>query len=99
MSRHSPIRRRYEQFEDNAPQYRHGTWRRAFDSDSARQLFTLPLQEEHFTFDLNCTAESIWHRILSKSYISALSTDQQAALHTKVFRCDRLLPISSQPWC
>jgi len=84
----SKLRELYEQFEEEAPQYRHGTWKNVFlESKLASELFNLPLKEVHFNFNLSCNPERIWERVLSKSYIATMKTQQQQELKIKVIKC------------
>jgi len=75
------VRNLVEQFEDNAPQFRHGTWNKIFEE--TLDLFSSK-DHQKFSYSLDCTSEMIWLRILSKSYISVLQQTQQEQLKQKL---------------
>ncbi|KAI8612534.1 S-adenosyl-L-methionine-dependent methyltransferase [Chytriomyces sp. MP71] len=77
------IRALYEMKEQGTPQYRLGLWKRVFEEDEVRTMFDLPLQSAHFEHVV-ADKEAIWNRVLSKSYVSALSSGQQEDLRAKV---------------
>ena len=64
-----------------APQYRKGNWKKIFETEEAKQLYTLPLQARQFTNDYPVKREQIWSRILSKSYIAVLEQEERDKLH------------------
>ncbi|KAI8611617.1 S-adenosyl-L-methionine-dependent methyltransferase [Chytriomyces sp. MP71] len=71
--------------ENGTPQYHHGTWRRVFDGKEAKQWFELPLKGSSFQHEqVIPDKETIWNRVLSKSYISALPLPEQMNLREKI---------------
>jgi len=76
------LRDLYEQYEDDAPQYRHGNWKKAFEEDNG-YLF-VGAGSKHVRWNLLCNLQAIWERILSKSYISCLQEQQQNQLKQQV---------------
>jgi len=70
-------------YEQNAPQYRHGAWRKIFSDPQAAELFT-PLSEAHDKNDIEADLNKIWLRVLSRSYISALDKKTQDELHEEL---------------
>lgn len=77
------IRDLYEKFEDNAPQYRHMTWKAMYQSPSFAQFFTAD-EPRHYERSLPATIQGVIDRVLSKSYISLLSQDQQKKLENEI---------------
>jgi len=73
----------YTKYEFGVPQYRHGTWRNVFN-DHADSLPFTPLQELHMNNPVPVTRDLIWARILSISYISAMSAEQQAVVKKEI---------------
>jgi SAM-dependent methyltransferase len=76
------LRSIYERFDSSIPQYRHGLWKNAFDSNP--DLFT---KFRHTRFENNVivdSVETIWNAILSKSYIAVLDAKDQSALEAEV---------------
>ncbi|KAG1473601.1 hypothetical protein G6F56_000861 [Rhizopus delemar] len=78
------LRDEYEKYEESAPQYRHGKWKNAFDTEKARSLYQLPLQHKRFSNDIPAVRSNVWTRILSKSYIAVLDIEQQEKIKKNV---------------
>ncbi|KAI8373470.1 S-adenosyl-L-methionine-dependent methyltransferase [Choanephora cucurbitarum] len=78
------MRKIYEMYDAKAPQYRKGNWKKIFETEEAKQLYTLPLQAKQFTNDYPVKREQIWSRILSKSYIAVLEQEETDKLHDLV---------------
>jgi len=77
------LRDNYEQYESGTPQYRQEIWRNCFSEDN-QTLFS-ELQETHYAHSFLCTNQTIWERVLSKSYISCQPKDTQAKLKDTVY--------------
>ncbi|KAI9267868.1 S-adenosyl-L-methionine-dependent methyltransferase [Sporodiniella umbellata] len=80
------LRNEYEQYDLSVPQYRHGKWKNAFETEKVRSLYGLPLQYERFENDSPAIRSNIWKRILSKSYIAVLSQEEQKKVQQNVNR-------------
>eukprot|EP00271_Cylindrocystis_brebissonii_P007869 TRINITY_DN21761_c0_g1_i1.p1 TRINITY_DN21761_c0_g1~~TRINITY_DN21761_c0_g1_i1.p1 ORF type:complete len:283 (+),score=33.42 TRINITY_DN21761_c0_g1_i1:135-983(+) len=83
------LRDLYEVYDEGIPQYRKGVWRAPFDPDVADngqvfEAFELPFQEQMFRHSVKNTKESIWRRVLSKSYVAVLDTEKQDGLKTEI---------------
>ncbi|KAL9938344.1 hypothetical protein V8E36_002967 [Tilletia maclaganii] len=73
------LRDAYEQHERGSPQYRHGLWKKMYDTKAYSQYFNA-LPQEDFSRILPTTKEGAWDRVASKSYISILGKEQLAEL-------------------
>ncbi|KAJ7109424.1 S-adenosyl-L-methionine-dependent methyltransferase [Mycena epipterygia] len=71
------VRDRIEAHEQNAPQYRLGLWRQAFDTPAYQKVFEPP-QEQTWSIPLPATQEIVIDRACSKSYITILSDEERA---------------------
>ncbi len=78
----SKLRDLYERFEGAAPQFRHQNWRKCFENE---QRFS-PLEMKKFMQMVKCSRDLIWERVLSKSYISDLSSEEQLQLRSNVLQ-------------
>ncbi|CAO1623109.1 unnamed protein product [Sympodiomycopsis kandeliae] len=79
------LRNLYEVFEDGTPQYRHMYWKKIFDLPTLNDNFTIADKEgSHFRRVLPTTLEGVKNRVLSKSYISILSAEQQSNLEKDI---------------
>ncbi|KAF3140138.1 hypothetical protein TWF594_006526 [Orbilia oligospora] len=71
------VRDIYEQYENGTPQYRLGWWKAIFDLPEYKELY----QEEYEKYKvqrlLSATVDGVVQRILSKSYITALSEEEK----------------------
>ncbi|BFZ62513.1 hypothetical protein YB2330_003612 [Saitoella coloradoensis] len=79
----------FTKYENSAPQYRHGTWLRAFDAPSPspsssaaaeKQFFSTPLAHTRIPYTLTPTPTQLLNRIKSMSYISTLPAEKQEEL-------------------
>lgn len=77
------IRDLYETFEDNAPQYRHMAWKAMYETPSFAKFFTAD-EPRHYDRSLSTTLRGVIDRVLSKSYISLLSQDQQKRIENEI---------------
>ncbi|KAE8254331.1 hypothetical protein A4X13_0g3456 [Tilletia indica] len=73
------LRDAYEQHERGTPQYRHGLWKKMYDTKAYKEFFDAAPQED-FTRILPTTKEAAWQRVHSKSYISLLGEADLKAL-------------------
>ncbi|GAA5962249.1 hypothetical protein JCM21900_000137 [Sporobolomyces salmonicolor] len=71
------LRDAYEVYEAGTPQYRHGYWKSIFDAAFYPETFEAPVQELYHR-DLPATEQGVIDRVLSKSFITALSEEEQA---------------------
>ncbi|KAL0094429.1 S-adenosyl-L-methionine-dependent methyltransferase [Phycomyces blakesleeanus] len=78
------IRRIYEVYDEAAPQYRKGHWKKVFETDEANQLFDLPLKHIRFTNDFEVPTSHVFERVLTKSYIATLSDQQKQQLRRDI---------------
>lgn len=82
------LRDAYEKHEAGSPQYRLGLWRRPFEEpemvEVVSKMFQLPFQERHVNHCVSNTRTAVWHRVLSKSYIAVLGTEQKEELKKEV---------------
>lgn len=81
------LRNAYETYDLNVPQYRRReNWQAVFKSPEAQSLFSCwPLQSKFFSHDMMVSKEEVWHRVLSKSYVSSLSAEEQEVVKAKVY--------------
>ena len=70
----------YDEYENGAPQYRHGRWKAAFETT---QLFT-QLKAAHFPYRQRGNVQTVVDRILSISFIAALPPEIQAQVEQRV---------------
>lgn len=77
------IRDLYEQYEGDTPQFRRNLWETTFHSPSFISSFHAP---ERFYTDwvLPATVTSVQERVLSKSYVTALSEDRKESVRNGV---------------
>ncbi|KAI9015767.1 S-adenosyl-L-methionine-dependent methyltransferase [Phycomyces nitens] len=78
------IRKIYEAYDEAAPQYRKGRWRKVFETEEAKKLFELPLHELTFSNDFNVPTNHVFERVLTKSYIAILSDEEKAKLRQDI---------------
>ncbi|KAK6515869.1 hypothetical protein TWF281_004460 [Arthrobotrys megalospora] len=71
------IRDIYEQYEKGTPQYRLGWWKSIFDLDEYKQGFEIEPEVYEFKRTLPATVDAVVLRILSKSYITALTEEER----------------------
>lgn len=76
----------YELYDVDIPQYRHGEWKKVFALPNAQELFPGPLTTRFFQQEMVVTKAMAWERVLSKSYIAALTADEQALVKSRVER-------------
>ncbi|ODQ52190.1 S-adenosyl-L-methionine-dependent methyltransferase [Saitoella complicata NRRL Y-17804] len=75
----------FTKYENTAPQYRHGTWLRAFDTSSGeKQFFTTPLAHTRIPYTLTPTPTQLLNRVKSMSYISTLPAEKQEELMAQI---------------
>lgn len=77
------IRDVYERFEDNAPQYRHMAWKAMYNTPSFAHFFIAD-EPRHYDRNLPTNIQGVLDRVLSKSYISLLTHDQQEKLKNEI---------------
>ncbi|GAA5888259.1 hypothetical protein JCM5296_000250 [Sporobolomyces johnsonii] len=77
------LRDAYEVYEAGTPQYRHGYWRSIFDTAFYSEAFEAPVQELYHRI-LPTTEQGVIDRVLSKSFITALSEEEQAKVIKEV---------------
>ncbi|KAL6060003.1 SAM-dependent methyltransferase [Balamuthia mandrillaris] len=84
------LRDLYESYEVGTPQYRLGLWRKVFEEEESKEevqkMFALPLSHKQFSQVMRCDKQKIWGRILSKSYIASLDSQQKEELRQKVMQ-------------
>lgn len=73
------LRDAYEKYEGDTPQYRLGYWKSIFESKTYADHFQ-KAEYEQFTRSIPTNKEGVVNRVLSKSYITALSDKEQEAL-------------------
>jgi len=88
-----------EKYNDGAvPSYRGGSWRRVFDTPLSKSLFdsgtnisspstSFPAQLNHGRFSYthkDCDEATVWGRVVSKSFISCKSAEEQSAIREEV---------------
>ncbi|KAI8139195.1 S-adenosyl-L-methionine-dependent methyltransferase [Fennellomyces sp. T-0311] len=79
------LRDLYEQYENEAPQYRTGLWKDIFENVEASELFDLPLQHKRLVNDMPCTKENVISRImLTRSHIRVLPQEKQEWIRKEV---------------
>ncbi|CAO3650145.1 unnamed protein product [Cunninghamella blakesleeana] len=78
------IRKLYEVYDAEAPQYRKGTWKKVFETDEAKSLFELPFHQKEFDYQMPFLRDLIYPRISSKSYIAILSDDKKEKLRQDI---------------
>lgn len=88
-------------FEDDAPRFRHGQWRKVFDEQTksgplallvaSDQLFSLPLAEEEERFEVWLPKEKIWERYNTLSHISKLEGAERGVSDLRA-KCHLLSP-------
>ncbi|KAF7289941.1 S-adenosyl-L-methionine-dependent methyltransferase [Mycena indigotica] len=71
------VRDTIEKFEQGTPQYRHGLWRRVFQTEGYRASFEPP-QEKTWSYALQATKDTVLDRAFSKSYMTLLSDEKKA---------------------
>ena len=76
----SKLRDIYERYDSDVPQYRKGEWEKAFDTQRAKEkqqsLFD-PLERKEFVHYMLVSQKEVWDRIVSKSYITILKTNNK----------------------
>jgi hypothetical protein len=77
------VRDTYEPFEGDTPQYRLNTWRGVFDVPIYSERFD-PHKEFHVTRSIPTTEQGVVDRVLSKSFVTNLGTQEQAQIEAKV---------------
>ncbi|GAA5983719.1 hypothetical protein JCM10908_000393 [Rhodotorula pacifica] len=77
------IREKYERFEQDTPQYRHGYWRSIYSTPEYAQNFTAPT-ESHYKRALTTNEDLVVDRVFSKSYITALSETEREQLGAQI---------------
>ncbi|KAK6527600.1 hypothetical protein TWF694_004584 [Orbilia ellipsospora] len=78
------IRDAYEAHEVGTPQYRHMWWKKIFELPEFEQFFDKEYQFEEVKRVLPTTVDGVVERVLSKSYITALSANDKQAVEEKV---------------
>jgi hypothetical protein len=73
----------YEVYEGDTPQYRLGIWRGIFDTPIYHERFH-PATEFHLKRTVPTTEQGVVDRVLSKSYVTDLSSEKQAKLEASV---------------
>lgn len=78
------IRDIYEQFEKGTPQYRLGWWQVIFDLPEFEELYEEVWERYETKRTLSVTVDGVVERILSKSYITALSEEEKAQVEKNI---------------
>ncbi|KAK9808255.1 hypothetical protein WJX73_004023 [Symbiochloris irregularis] len=77
----------FEPHSQHIPQYWQGKWKDAFKNDFARNSLgvkDVEAQSKFFRDSMRMTPDTLWARVLSKSYISAMDAQQQAKIKQSV---------------
>jgi len=72
-----------EQYEMNSPQYRLGLWKKVWEEEEAKCLFS-PLQFQSIQHSVQTTKELIRQRVLSSSYIACQEQKVQQEISQKI---------------
>ncbi|KAK6342398.1 hypothetical protein TWF718_007799 [Orbilia javanica] len=78
------IRDIYEQFEKGTPQYRLGWWKAIFDLPEYKELYQEEYEKYEHKRTLSATVDAVVERILSKSYITALSDEEKVQVEKNI---------------
>ncbi|KAK6518719.1 hypothetical protein TWF506_005857 [Arthrobotrys conoides] len=78
------IRDIYEQYEKGTPQYRLGWWKAIFDLPEYKELYEQEYEKYETKRLLSATVDGVVQRILSKSYITALSDEEKVQVEKNV---------------
>jgi len=79
------LRNLYESYEGGVPQYRLGEWINVFkEQEQDQQPLFSSLQREYFYHSTEHSKDTIWQRVVSKSYIASLDQSTQQDVHVKV---------------
>ncbi|KAK6331376.1 hypothetical protein TWF730_004458 [Orbilia blumenaviensis] len=78
------VRDIYEQFEKGTPQYRLGWWKAIFDLPEYSERFEKDYEEYEFKRLLSATVDGVVTRILSKSYITALTDEEKVEVERQI---------------
>ena len=82
------LRALYEVYDGDVPQYRKRQWESVFIEDT--KCFAQPLEKYQYRQEMLVSQEEVWDRVLSKSYITALSLQEQVKLREQVQRLVRV---------
>lgn len=77
------LRDLYEKYEMGSPQYRLGLWKKVWETEEAKKLFS-ELQEAHFQHVQLCSDDMVWGRVASKSYVACRSLEEKETLREQV---------------
>ena len=82
------LRALYEPYDADVPQYRKGDWEEMFQvtGEQKTSLFELPITRKKFQTEMLVTQAHMMNRVESKSYITALSTEELDNLKQKMHR-------------
>ncbi|RUP48030.1 S-adenosyl-L-methionine-dependent methyltransferase [Jimgerdemannia flammicorona] len=78
------IRSFYEVYDTDVPQYRNGGWRKVWKTDEAASLFH-PMESQFVYHETLDDYDTIWRRVLSKSYVSVLPKDKLEEIRKGIF--------------
>ncbi|KAG0882869.1 hypothetical protein G6F15_006474 [Rhizopus arrhizus] len=70
----------WEEYELAIPLHHDNHWQKIFDTEQAKELYQLPLQHKQWPLDVSVTHNSLWLRIMSKSYVAILDDGKQKKL-------------------
>lgn len=76
-------------YDGDVPQYRKGVWKTVLENTKA---FKTPYDEFLADYSLSYTEEELWDRAKSKSFITALSEDEQNKLKNRLSELVRKYP-------
>eukprot|EP01102_Stenamoeba_stenopodia_P016635 TRINITY_DN5831_c0_g2_i1.p2 TRINITY_DN5831_c0_g2~~TRINITY_DN5831_c0_g2_i1.p2 ORF type:complete len:311 (+),score=110.79 TRINITY_DN5831_c0_g2_i1:82-933(+) len=85
------LRDLYERFEGDAPQYRHGSWKKVWEEQHSlpegdpNKIFKDAIHKQFTNSAKSNTAEDMWLRVLSKSYITQLPEEEQQKLKQEIY--------------
>ncbi|KAJ8655836.1 hypothetical protein O0I10_008500 [Lichtheimia ornata] len=78
------LKERYQQLDQDVPQYRKGEWKQCFDTKEAAELFELPFQQRMFDYDMTIHKDHVCRRVMTKSYVASLPDDVKEALYKEL---------------
>jgi hypothetical protein len=88
------VRERYEQYENDTPQFRLNKWEAAFQTPSYISSFHPP-ERSYTEWMVPTTKKGVQDRVLSKSYITTLSEEQKGTLCVEI---DEILEMEEKAW-
>lgn len=72
--------RLWEEYELAIPLHHDNHWQKIFNTERAKELYRLPLEHKQWPLDVSVTHNSLWLRIMSKSYVAILDDGKQKKL-------------------